>query len=89
MTNRRTFIKQAGAAGIAASIPSTLFSQQQPEQKMIWANLLHLSYNMWEDNTPPQYRDDNFKYTTCQEAEEWAHGFRPNLTFMIRRWMFC
>jgi len=86
MTNRRTFIKQAVAAGIATSIPSALFSQQQPEQKMIWANLLHLSYNMWEDNTTPKYKDDNYKCTTCQEAREWAHCFRTDLTFDDAVW---
>lgn len=86
MTNRRTFIKQAGVAGIATSIPSALFSQQQPEQKMIWANLLHLSYNMWEDNTTPKYKDDNYQCTTCQEAREWAHCFRTELTFDDSVW---
>ena len=81
MTNRRKFIKQAGVAGIASSIPSAIFAQQAPAQGMIWANLLHLSYNMWEDNTKPKFKDDNYQCTTCQEAREWAHGFRPNLTF--------
>jgi len=48
---------------------------------MIWAYLLHLSYNMWEDTTPEKYKDDNYKCTTCQEAREWAHGYRSILTF--------
>jgi len=81
MTNRRKFIKQVAAAGIAGSMPSVLFSQQKPVPDMIWANLLHLSYNMWEDTVPLKYRDENFQCTTCQEAREWAHGYRPNLTF--------
>jgi hypothetical protein len=36
---------------------------------------------MWEDNIPPKYRDENFNCTSCQEAREWAHGLRPDLTF--------
>ena len=86
MANRRKFIKQVAAASIASSVPSVLFSQQKPGRDMIWANLLHLSYNMWEDSVPPKYRDENFICTTCQEAREWAHGFRPNLTFDDGTW---
>ena len=81
MTNRRSFIKNAGAAGIASMMPSVLTAQQKQAPGMIWANLIHLSYNMWEDNTYPKYRDDNYQYSTCQEAREWAHGYRSNLTF--------
>jgi hypothetical protein len=80
MTNRRIFLKQAGVAGIAATLSSPL-SAQVPGREMIWANLLHLSYNMWEDSTNPKYMDDNYKCTTCQEAREWAHGYRSMLTF--------
>jgi hypothetical protein len=86
MTNRRNFIKQVAAAGIASSIPSVLFSQQNPDQKMNWANLLHLSYNMWEDQVPSKYRDENYNCTTCQEAREWAHPYRPFLTFDETTW---
>ncbi len=81
MTNRRTFIKQAAAAGIVGTFARPLIIPQEPERKMIWANLLHLSYNMWEDNLPEKYRDDNYNCSTCQEAREWAHGYRPDLTF--------
>ena len=86
MTNRRKFIKQVAAAGIVSSIPSALFSQQKQAPNMIWANLLHLSYNMWEDNVPLKYRDENYNYTTCQEAREWAHPYRPFLTFDDPTW---
>ncbi len=86
MTNRRKFIQQVAAAGVVSSIPSFLYSKQKPEQDMIWANLLHLSYNMWEDTVPLKYRDENFNCTTCQEAREWAHGYRPNLTFDDPTW---
>ena len=81
MTNRRTFIKQAAAAGVVGTFARPLIIPQEPERKMIWANLLHLSYNMWEDNLPEKYRDDNYNCSTCQEAREWAHGYRPDLTF--------
>lgn len=74
------------AAGIASSIPSALFSQQRLVPDMIWANLLHLSYNMWEDNVPLKYRDENYNCTTCQEAREWAHPYRPFLTFDNPTW---
>jgi len=86
MTNRRSFIKQVSAAGIVSSIPSVLFSQPLPNPDMIWANLIHLSYNEWEDNTPLKYKDDNYQCKTCQEAREWAHGFRSTLTFDDSVW---
>ena len=86
MTNRRTFIKQVAAAGVAGAMPSYLFAQQKPEQNMIWANLLHLSYNMWEDTVPLKYRDENYVCTSCQEAREWAHPYRPFLTFDDPTW---
>jgi hypothetical protein len=75
------------AAGIAASMPSALLAQHKPAANdLIWANLLHLSYNMWEDNVPLKYRDENFNCTTCQEAREWAHPYRPFLTFDQATW---
>jgi len=86
MTSRRNFIKQVAAAGIVSSIPSVLFPQQRSDQKMIWANLLHLSYNMWGDSVPLKYRDEDYNCNTCQEAREWAHGYRPNLTFDDTTW---
>ncbi len=88
MSNRRTFISQVAAAGIASSIPSILSAQEKNTagRKMIWANLLHLSYNMWEDTNPEKYRDENYECKTCQEAREWAHGYRPQLTFDEPTW---
>lgn len=86
MTNRRHFIRQMAAAGLATSLPGALFAQPGKENGKIWANLLHLSYNMWEDFVPLNYRDENFKCTTCQEAREWAHGYRTSLTFDDATW---
>jgi hypothetical protein len=52
MTDRRKFIQQMAAAGVAASLPGILYSQGKPSQDIIWADLIHLSYNMWEDHGP-------------------------------------
>jgi len=87
MTHRRTFIKQASAAGLLAGIPRVLLPQTPPE-KMIWAYLIHLSYNMWEDHIAPEYKDENFVCNTCQDARVWAHGYRPFLTFDDTVWDF-
>ena len=86
MTNRRHFIRQMAAAGLATSLPTALFAQPGIENGKIWANLLHLSYNMWEDFVPLKYRDDHYNCTTCQEAREWAHGYRTSLTFDDPTW---
>ena len=48
---RREFIKTIGAASLAGMIPGTVVSN--PSEKMIWGNLLHLSFNMWEDWDAP------------------------------------
>jgi len=86
MTNRRNFIKQVSAAGIASSIPSVLFSQPLASPDIIWANLVHLSYNMWADNTPLKYKDDNYQNLNFKEAGKWASCFRPYLTFDDNVW---
>ena len=96
MTNRRNFIRQMTMAGIASAIPSLTHSKpdfnqtsslkKSSDQKLIWANLLHLSYNMWEDNVPLKYRDENYQCSTCQEAREWAHPYRSFLTFDDLTW---
>ena len=96
MTNRRNFIKQMAAVGIASSMPSVIRSQPDMQQtssvqksndeQLIWANLLHLSYNMWEDSVPLKYRDENYPCATCQEAREWAHPYRSFLTFDEATW---
>lgn len=63
MTSRRTFIKQASAAGLLSGMPYTLFSHQKKADDKIWACLLHLSFNMWEEYISPHrpfrgYRPD-------------------------------
>lgn len=52
MNNRRVFVKNIAAAGLAASLPDLLTSVPAlfaPKEK-IWGSLLHLSFNMWEDH---------------------------------------
>jgi len=100
MTNRRNFIKQMAAAGVVSSIPSALYSenktvQNTPQNKgMIWADLIHLSYNMWTDhanvvwdNLPADtYSAINFEIKTCMDARRWARGYRPFLTLDDKTW---
>ncbi len=53
MTNRRKFIKQIASAGIICSIPEVLIpSKQKSSDSKIWAILLQLSVNMWDDYYP-------------------------------------
>lgn len=53
MTNRRNFIKQLSAAGIIMTIPDAILSKKKAQDDKIWACLLHLSFNMWEEYVSP------------------------------------
>jgi len=54
---------------------------------MIWADLIHLSYNFWGENVlHPKYQDEKFECTTCGAAREWANSYRPVLTFDDSVW---
>ena len=93
MSHRRSFIKQISAAGLLSILPNVLLAekvrllrQQNPSGNLIWANLLHLSYNMWEDHIPDPYIDESYQCNTCMDARLWAHGYRPNLTFDDDLW---
>lgn len=103
---RREFIKLSATAGAAASMPSIVFSQ--PEQSnarvsrtssMIWANLLHLSTNMWEDHpyikrnskwpdiVEEEIHRDDYKCKTCEDSLAWGmRGYRPFLVFEEPVW---
>ena len=48
---RRDFIKKIGAASLVSALPGIVISN--PKEKIIWGNLLHLSFNMWEDWDAP------------------------------------
>jgi hypothetical protein len=86
MSSRRKFIKQVAVGGLASSFSPGLYSQQQFNKKIIWADLLSLSYNMNEDTVPLKYNDPDYNCTTCPEARLWAHPYRPFLTFDEPTW---
>lgn len=88
MSNRRDFCKQLGALGALAVAPDILGAKErkvvfpeQSEKKMIWAYLIHLSYNMWEDFTAEGYEKNTYpKDASLAEIRKWAHMYRPDLT---------
>ena len=100
MTNRRKFIKQMAAAGLVGSMPSALLSQTQTiqhrgaKEHMIWANLLHLSNNMWQDHThvvydnlpADTYAAEDFEIKSCMDARRWARAYRTSLVFEDKTW---
>jgi hypothetical protein len=53
MTDRRNFIKQISAAGIISAFPDVLLPKKKKTDDKIWACLLHLSFNMWEEYVSP------------------------------------
>ena len=91
MNTRRNFIKQTAMAGLAASmLPKVVFpnTPKQPvAEKMIWANLIHLSYNMWMDHDPKSVPEEVArKYTSCVDTYLWAHNYKPFLTCDKKLW---
>lgn len=107
MTTRRDFFKTIASAGVAASIPAIGFPQptysspmREKSSKMIWANLLHVSTNMWEDHpyvgdsfllngadSPQDVYKDDFKYKNDKEACAWAmRAYRPYLVHNDPTW---
>ena len=89
MTKRRDFIKQIAGVGMIAAMPNSIFSQVKKtdtKKTLIWANLLHLSYNMWEDNTPEKYRTKTYPSNDCKETMTWAQHYHPELTFDKNVW---
>lgn len=64
----------------------TLTTNKQRAKDYIWANLLHLSFNMWHDSVPLELRDENYAWSTSDEAYKWALGYRPFLTFDEPSW---
>ena len=91
MIDRRNFIQQLTAATIATAASGKVFSQPAREKKkddIIWAILMHISYNMWVDYTPEQYRHpyDEKKLKTCRDAMMWALQYHPFLTCDKKVW---
>ena len=66
---RRDFIKTVGAAALVGALPNAIFSK--PKEKVIWGNLLHLSFNMWEDWDAPSKE---------------MRSYRPYLRFDEKLW---
>lgn len=86
MTNRREFIKQIAAVGMGAAIAKPIFAQNETKKdKLIWANLLHLSYNMWEDTTPTKYGTEMYAKSDCMQIVK-NHYYQPELTFEKDVW---
>lgn len=97
---RRDFIKKMAIAATVSSFPSIdILSDTikgQKENKMIWANLLHLGTNMWEDHpyiegwpvsSQENIHRDDFECKTCQDALAWGmRGYRPSLVFEDSVW---
>ena len=53
--SRRSFVKLSTALPLAAGLGTTLFpSKILSREKLIWSNLIHLSFNMWEDRVAPK-----------------------------------
>lgn len=107
MTNRRSFIKSLAAVGAGLAVDGSLsalpkFStglNQTKKQNMIWANLLHLSTNMWEDHPyikrnsvwsniiEEEIHRDDYECKTCQDSLAWGmRGYRPFLVFEESVW---
>jgi hypothetical protein len=89
MTNRRKFIKQVATVSMAITMPQLILAQREVKKtnnEFIWANLLHLSYNMWEDNTPVEFQTKTYQSNDCQEVRMWAHHYQPELTFEKDVW---
>lgn len=61
MTARRDFLKQMSALGLLSAVPDQLFAQAAPAKEKIWACLLHLSFNMWEEYIHPKIPDRGFR----------------------------
>ncbi len=95
MTTRRNFIRQCAVAGAMCSMPQLMLAAKNTGRKnLIWANLVHLSYNMWTDNTDQKwpgvpdglYADDNYVGKACEDTKRWARQYRPMLTFDYGTW---
>lgn len=99
MINRRDFIKRAGIAGVAAALNphNLIYSQSENnllnktkgvnDDSMIWANLIHLSFNMWQDFTPEEYKTESYPPDyPFEKIVDWAGHFQPKLTCEKEAW---
>lgn len=93
MTTRRNFCKQLGVLGAVAATPQLLFSNDKkmaapPEKdEMIWAYLIHLGYNLWEDYSMEGYDMETYPADFSEaEVRKWAHLYKPFLTCETDVW---
>lgn len=91
-TTRRNFMKQLGIATITASMPNLIFAGDEQKKTsnhddLIWANLIHLSYNMWQDYTPEKFKTKSYSRDDSDEnVAKWAQYFHPELTCEQSTW---
>ena len=91
MIDRRTFCKQMGAFGLASILPDIALGAEAEKQKknkkdeMIWAYLVHLGYNMWEDTTPDKYKVFKSSFD-AKETAAYARYYHPELTCDLNVW---
>ena len=71
--NRRDFVKGALAVSGAAAVG--VYGGEAPlkgrENDLIWANLLHLSYNMWEDRPEPKREERYYRPYLRFDEDVW------------------
>lgn len=89
--DRRNFLKLSAATTAAAALPKVVFPNSSPlippaNDKMIWAFLMHISYNFWVDYTPKEFDYDISEIKNCQQAYLWAHKYHPFLTCDKQVW---
>ena len=72
ISNRRQFLKTSALAALSAvPFSGTVAETSMSSNQIIWGNLLHLSFNMWEDRIAP---------------EREMRGYRPFLRFDENLW---
>lgn len=94
MTNRRDFCKTMGALGVAAATSDYLFAQNIVNQasekindKMIWAYLIHLGLNLWDDYTKEGFEMENYPDSFSEkQVIDWAKTFHPFLRCDMDVW---
>lgn len=88
---RRHFIKKMAILGsslpiidkIHSQIPSHLTNKRMEKDKFIWANLIHLGYNMWQDvplKEIPKTGNDFW------DIKVWYNHYHPELTLNKSIW---
>ena len=82
--DRRKFLKTLRAASLAAALPSNALTQTKEER--IWGNLLHLSFNMWEDWDAPGREMRSFRPYLRFDEDLWndlLHAMATNGMNMV------